>query len=127
MKRLFPALLVVASSVAIAQSTPLLLFGGHDHKVFLGCLTCSEYASNSVHNEYGPHGSAYASESIFNHYSDYGSAYSSNSPCNQYANNPPVIVDEDGGFYGRLTLNQYHAQANQNENLRVWLKGKVCE
>jgi hypothetical protein len=27
---------------------------------------------------------------------------------------PPVIVDENGGFYGRLTLNLYHPQAAKN-------------
>ncbi|WP_429408259.1 hypothetical protein [Paraburkholderia sp. MM5482-R1] len=127
MKRLLPALLLTTSAIAIAQNAPLLLFGGRDHDVFLGCLTCSQYDQHSVQNEYGPHGSPYESTSIFNHYGDYGSAYSDVSPCNRFANNPPVIVDQNGKFYGRLTLNQAHAQANNNENLNVWLKGKVCE
>ncbi|SAL50827.1 hypothetical protein AWB73_05290 [Caballeronia turbans] len=128
MKRSILWLLVMStSSVSFAQTTPLLLFGGRDHNVFLGCLNCSQYDSNSVQNEYGSHGSPYSSESIFNHYSDYGSAYSSDSPCNHYADNPPVIVDQSGAFYGRLTLNQYHPQANKNEQLAAWLEREVCD
>ena len=50
------------------SAVKLMLFGGANHTVYLGCLSCSEYASDSVRNQYGTHGSAYASESIFNHY-----------------------------------------------------------
>ena len=31
----------------------LLLFGGHNHKVFLGCLTCNQYDAGSVFNRVG--------------------------------------------------------------------------
>jgi hypothetical protein len=81
----------------------ILLFGGPDHTTYLGCLSCSEYAADSIMNKYGQHGSAYSSESIWNHYSTFGSRYSSESACNSYANDPPVIVDSEGGYYGRLS------------------------
>lgn len=117
------------SSAAVPRSaiaTELLVFGGPNHRTFLGCISCSEYDSDSILNEYGPHGSRYSSESIHNHYSEYGSPYSSYSACSRYASDPPVIVDGEGGFYGRLTLNKYHAQATKNRTLLAWLGG-VCE
>jgi hypothetical protein len=104
-----------------AGSAKMMIFGGEGHKTYLGCLNCSEYAADSVRNQYGTHGSAYSSESIFNHYGQYGSAYSAESACNEYANDPPVIVDESGRFYGRLTLNRYHPQLGVGASFMAWL------
>jgi hypothetical protein len=118
--------LLVLSVRAEAQGTKLMIFGGDNHKTYLGCLNCSQYDSDSVHNKYGDHGSQYASDSVFNPYGEYGSQYSNESACNPYANDPPVIVDGNGGFYGRLTLNLYHPQATKNQALQGWLTG-VCE
>src|SRR5262245_39483623 len=83
--------------------TKLMIFGGKNHDVYLGCLTCSESDSDSVHNEYGSYGSSYSTSSIFNRYGDYGSQYGTFSACNPYASDPPVIVDSNGNFYGYLT------------------------
>src|ERR1700686_673004 len=49
----------------------LMIFGGIDHKSYLGCLSCNEYASDSVFNSYGSNGSAYSGQSIWNHYSEF--------------------------------------------------------
>jgi hypothetical protein len=111
---------------AQAQTAKLMIFGGSGHRVYLGCLNCSEYASDSVKNAYGTHGSAYSSESIFNHYSEYGSPYSSESACSEYASDPPVIVDETGRYYGRLTLNRYHAEIGAGTQFMGWLAA-VCQ
>lgn len=108
-------------------TTKVMIFGGLDHKTYLGCLNCSQYATDSIFNEYGQHGSRYSSESIWNHYSDYGSAYSSYGACNAYASDPPVIVDGAGRYFGRLTLNTYHAQFGAGANYYNWLKESVCE
>lgn len=115
-----------SAQVAAVVNPRLMIFGGSGHKVYLGCLNCSEYAADSVRNEYGSHGSPYAVDSIFNSYGQYGSPYAMYSACNQYANDPPVIVDQDGAFYGRLTMNQYHAQRTRNEDLIEWLQQSVC-
>lgn len=112
---------------APSRQQKLMLFGGEGHKVYLGCLSCSEYSTDSVFNQYGTFGSPYSSTSIWNHYSEYGSAYSSRGACNPYANDPPVIVDLDGNFYGRLTLNEYHAQIGAGRNFHDWLYSVVCE
>lgn len=102
-----------------------MLFGGPGHDTYLGCINCNEYSTDSVFNEYGPHGSRYSANSILNPYSQFGSRYSTFGACNTYASDPPVIVDRDGRFYGRLTLNQYHRQATRDGRLLAWLAG-VC-
>lgn len=122
----------VASSGAggpVTHTAPIkiMVFGGLDHKTYLGCLNCSQYATDSVLNQYGQHGSRYALDSIWNHYSEYGSAYSMYGACNAYASDPPVIVDANGNYYGRLTLNKYHAEIGSGQRYYQWLKQSVCE
>jgi hypothetical protein len=103
-----------------------MIFGGAGHRTYLGCLNCSEYAADSVKNMYGTHGSAYAQESIFNHYGSFGSPYSNESACSEVASDPPVIVDQVGKSYGRLTLNQTFVQIGIGAQLRGWLAG-ICK
>jgi len=109
----------------LAQTPKLMIFGGMGHRTYLGCLNCSQYASDSIYNEYGHYGSPYSADSVFNQYGEYGSPSSDESACDPYANDPPVIVDQDGRFYGRLTLNAYHPQASNNESVLGWL-AMVC-
>lgn len=123
MTRFLFILLLLAPVCAHARK--IMLFGGPNHEVYLGCLSCNEYASDSVKNTYGPYGSEYSSASIFNEYSQYGSPYSSYSVCNEYASEPPVVVDEEGNYYGRATLNQYRDQTNSREIVE-WLERIVC-
>ncbi len=111
----------IAAGQAVAasqQSAPaaLLVFGGQGHKTFVN--------QSSVLNAY-TYGSPYG-QTIFNHYSEYGSAYSSESACNPYATDPPVIVDSNGTYYGRLTLNQYHSEIGTGRKFVEWLQTKVC-
>lgn len=117
----------MATSPSSSSSSKLMIFGGEGHRAYLGCLNCSQYASDSVFNAYGSHGSRYASESIWNHYNDFGSAYSNHGACNPYANDPPIIVDSDGNYYGRLTLNIYHSQFGLGAQYHDWLESTVCE
>jgi hypothetical protein len=107
------------------NTTELLLFGGLNHTVFLGCVNCSEFDATSLLNRFGDYGNRFSSESIFNRYSDYGSRYGNESACNRYASNPPIIVDRAGTAYGRLTLNR-HAYQVSNSTIVAWLAG-VCE
>lgn len=103
----------------------LMLFGGSGNSTYLGCLSCSEYARDSIFNSYGPHGSRYSTQSIFNPYSQFGSRYSQYSPCNRYAAHPPVVVDDAGNYYGRLTLNSYHAERYGDGEVLAWLAA-IC-
>ena len=50
---------------SLAPTKPML-FGGNDHKTYLGCLNCSVHATDSVFHEYGRSGSRYFVESIWN-------------------------------------------------------------
>jgi hypothetical protein len=108
---LFLAMVLPLGSAAQA----LLLFGGENHDVFLGCLNCSEYDADSIWNEYGTYGSSYNSQSIWNEYGTYGNTYSNYSPWNEYASYPPVVVDEEGNFYGYLTVNEYKSKRAEFE------------
>jgi hypothetical protein len=117
-----------AAGTSVSQpQTKLMIFGGEDHKAYLGCLSCNEYASDSVFNAYGSNGSAYSSLSIWNHFSEYGSPYSTYSACNAYATDPPVIVDQNGHYYGRLTVNEYHPERASGAKYYVWLTETVCK
>jgi len=112
-------------STASAQAE-LLLFGGPNNDVFLGCLTCSEFDRSSVHNEFGDFGSRFSRVSIWNSFGDYGGSFSRYSPCNRFASNPPVVVDRDGGFYGYLTLNSTKAGRITDRAVLDWLENEVC-
>jgi len=118
--------LVLASSTAYAEKK-IMLFGGPNHDVYLGCLNCSDIASDSIHNDIGKYGSDISSTSIFNDIGQYGSNISQYSPCNDIASNPPVLVDEDGGFYGYLTLNDIKPKSITDPKILAWLKYKVCK
>jgi hypothetical protein len=119
----------MAQGAAATSQAPakLMLFGGDGHKTYLGCLNCSQYAQDSILNSYGDHGSQYNSESIWNPYSEFGSRYSSYGACNAYASDPPVIVDSEGKYYGRLTMNAYHPEIGVGKSYMEWLKTAVCK
>lgn len=106
---IFCALLFSGHIRAEAQvKTALLLFGGDDHKTFLGCLNCVDTSEFSVCNEYGHFGSEYSSDSIWNEYGHFGSEYSSQSPWDGYSSDAPIIVDKDGNSFGYFTVNEFH-------------------
>lgn len=109
--------IVVALLLSIATTSvgakELLLFGGRNHDVFLGCLTCGKWDSNSICNLRGNHGLTYNYESIWNHNSRYGYKYHDDSPWSKSSPKPPAIVDRDGGFYGYFTANRYISKRTQ--------------
>lgn len=110
------------------SGTPeLLIFSDENPRVFLGCLSCSEYDSRSVKNEYGSFGNPYSSTSIASSYGKYGSAYSSTSACNQYATSPPLVVDGNGTYYGRLSLNTFKQGQLAGSAVIAWLEGMCAQ
>jgi hypothetical protein len=90
-----------------AIGVAFLLFGGRDHTVYLGCLNCSKYDSDSIWNRFGNYGSRFSDTSIWNRFGTYGSKFNDESPWNTFGRNPPVVVDHDGNFYGYFTANQF--------------------
>ena len=109
-----------------ARSLDLLVYSSDRRREFLGCLTCASTDRSSIFNRFGPYGSEYGPTSLFNRYSPYGAAYGRYSACNRYASDPPTVVDEDGGYYGRLTINAAHPAAITNDVFREALVEVTC-
>jgi hypothetical protein len=86
----------------------LLLFGGQDHKDFLGCLNCVDSSPASVCNGFGKYGSTFNTDSIWNSFGRYGSSFSEYSPWNSFTDKAPIIVDRDGKSYGYFSVNAFH-------------------
>jgi hypothetical protein len=114
------------ASGAPAQTTKTMIFGGPGHRTYLGCLSCSEVASDSVFNAAGQHGSPVYPDSIWNSVGQFGSSFSPFSACNPEATDPPVIVDQSGNAYGRVTVNQYATGIGAGARLYDWLESTVC-
>ena len=63
MKKIFTIITIFITATSSFSQT-LHLYGGKNHDVYLGCLNCDAYNSNSIWNEYGTYGSKYNSNSI---------------------------------------------------------------
>lgn len=99
----------------------LMVFGGPGHTTYLGCLTCSNGSGDSVFFEGGTYNGAYLAPSIVNRSSVFVSPHSAYSACDPFATDPPVVVDEQGTSYGRLTVNQQRSDGPSIEELRNWI------
>ncbi|PIF46589.1 hypothetical protein CLU96_3627 [Chryseobacterium sp. 52] len=97
----------------IFQAQTLHLYGGSNQDQYLGCLNCDTFDKNSIWNTYGDYGNVSSSKSIWNSYGNYGSSYSTYSPWSSYASYPPAIVDQEGNFYGYLTLNTFKSDRSE--------------
>jgi hypothetical protein len=78
---------------------------------FLGVVTSNRFNTDSLLNEYGPHGSRFSQVSILNAFGPYGGEYSALSPFNQYTSTPPMLVCEGRGGVAYLTRNAALAPA----------------
>ena len=98
--------LLFALIAASAPDGPLYLFGGQGHKEFLGCLNCSSTHPKSVWNEMSQFG--FKNDfGVWNPFGQYINPFSSFSMCNEFASDAPIIVDEQGKAYGRMTINEF--------------------
>jgi hypothetical protein len=88
--------------------------------VFLGNVTRNKFDTDSLTNQFGPHGSRYSAESIFNQYSQYGSPYGTESPYNKFSTTPPIFV-KNGESLGYLTVNQYLTPRLDPDEFVAWL------
>jgi hypothetical protein len=111
-----------------AVSQRILVFGGKDHKTFLGCF-CGTGASDSIENDggrFGKNGINALGETLWSRMGPFRSAFDDLSVCNRFASNPPVIVREDGTFLARLTRNKMVVGAVTDEAIVKWLDSEVC-
>jgi hypothetical protein len=104
MKKITLVFLMLLASTTNAQE--ILIFGGNNNKDFLGCLSCNEMSGNSVWNEMSQYGwnNGFGK---WNPFGPYKNPFSSYSACNEFTSNGPVLVDRNGKFYGKLTMNEY--------------------
>ncbi len=105
----------------------LEVWGGPNYEQFLGCFTCSQFDSESIHNQFGPYGSRFSSTSVWNHFSQYGSPFSTDSACNEFAANPPIVVDVETQLFVELTVNTLRPNAWKDPVVVAWLRAVVCE
>ncbi|KMQ64530.1 glycyl-tRNA synthetase subunit alpha [Chryseobacterium angstadtii] len=103
----------------IFHAQTLHLYGGSNQDQYLGCLNCDTFDKDSIWNSFGDFGNILSSKSIWNASGNYGNAYSTYSPWSAYASYPPAIVDQDGNFYGYLTLNPYASEKSKLELAQV--------
>ena len=83
-------------------------------------INCSQYSSESICNQYGDYGSEYSSVSIWNEYGNYGSEFGSESPWNEYSSKGPKIVDRDGNYYGRFSINTFSGYSNSDKLKEIY-------
>ncbi len=98
--------LLLAIQGAFAQDRPLYLFGGRGHKEFLGCLNCGSMHPRSVWNEMSSFG--FRNDfGVWNPFRQFVNPFSAYSMCNEFASDPPIIVDDLGRAYGRMSINEF--------------------
>ena len=117
---------IAQAQLITAGTAKLMLFGGSNHDVYLGCLSCADLDAESIFNKFGKYGNSFSSTSVYNTYSLYANPYADTSLCNPYAQHPPVVVDEKGGFYGSISKNPYAKGAITLSSVQQWL-AVVCK
>lgn len=118
-----------SASGETAPPSKVMIFGGPDHKTYLGCLSCSQEEQDSVFNRSGHYGQSSGplyQDSIWNSLGQFGSRFSPYSACNPNATDPPVIVDKSGNAYGHLTVNMNSPDIGAGARLYEWLTTAVC-
>lgn len=94
-----------AGEPPVTPVASLLLFGGQDNDVYLGCMTCNDSHPESICNSVGSYGSLFTNTSIWNEFGTYGSPFQAYSPWNAFSLSGPAIEGTDGLFYGYFTVN----------------------
>lgn len=89
------------------QGERILIYGGENNEVFLGCLNCDKYDKESIWDFNNEYGSSFGKYSIWNKFKDYGGENGNYSPFNKFGNNAPKLVDAKGNFYGYFTVDKY--------------------
>lgn len=102
----------------------LLIFGGDNHEVYLGCL-CEGQESDSIFNLTGEYGSDLSDNSMRNKFGPYGSNSADTSACSPGATHPPSVVASDGKSLGLLTLNTSLKKRIVTPSVADWL-ARMC-
>ncbi|MCR4469848.1 MULTISPECIES: 4-fold beta flower protein [unclassified Burkholderia] len=89
--------------------------------VSLGKVNRNPFDSESMVNEFGPHGSQFETRSIFNQFGTYGNPFSPLSPYNEFSQQAPRFV-KNGSVLGTLTANTFVQNRIDPEKFVEWLK-----
>ena len=79
MRALLVFSLLLAGSTA-AKAEKLMIFGGENHRDYLGCLNCNEFSPDSIWNQFGRYGNPFG-HNLFNPFSPYRNPFSQYSMC----------------------------------------------
>jgi len=93
----------------------ILIYGGENSDVFLGCLNCDKFDKESIWNSTGDYGSTLGEYSIWNKFRKYGGEMGDYSPFNKFSTTPPILVDSNGKSYGFLSVDLLHKQSTELE------------
>lgn len=85
----------------------ILIYGGEDYSVFLGCLNCDKFDKESIWDYTNEYGSPFGKHSITNKHGEYGGENGKYSPYNKFSKYPPKLVDAKGKFYGYFTADKF--------------------
>jgi hypothetical protein len=98
---------------ANASNSDLLLFGGSNHKDFLGCINCPSHDTKSICNDYAEFGNKFFANMWNPFSSPYGNAFLPSSPWNEFSgsNEVPILADRQGNFLGFFTINSSRKDA----------------
>lgn len=89
-----------------APDGPLYIFGDDGYKEFLGCLNCGSTHPKSVWNELSQFG--FKNDfGVWKQFGQFINQFSSYSMCNEFTSDSPIIVDEQGKAYGRMSVNEF--------------------
>lgn len=91
------------------------IFAGPGHETFLGVLNAEDHRRDSIWNEYREFGSTSSRTSIWNRNCPFGGSRGPYSPFNKQTLTPPVLVDDEGNFYGYMTANEQMEKRSQAE------------
>lgn len=115
MERMLVIISALMSQFILADvvNAKMMIYGGRNHDQYLGCITCSEFSSDSICNGFGRYGNEFGTQGMFNEFSGFGNEFSAKSPWNEFSTSQevPILVDESGKFFGYFTINSSRTDA----------------
>lgn len=102
MRKLIITLMLMLPLMLCAQSQALKIYGGADHKTYLGKFDAATNDAESIWNEKGQFGNKANALSIWNQKGQYGNPESKFSPWAELNDATPILVDANGNEVGKL-------------------------
>lgn len=104
----------------------VVLLGGPNYSIILGCLSCDERREESPFNQEGHFGIG-SPNTLWDPCGTYASEFSNFSACNPNAEFPPILIDRDGKEIGKLSINTKISTNYHDSKLEKWLIDHICQ